>query len=185
VEFAGIEDIKAGVLETYLGTASGRGTCILWTTSDTSALLGFSNLSQYHRLLNSDSLLARKLHHAKPVQMFGVTSGSAQGRPLERLVTVNLMLVGDAAGFNSMVHACVTGRCAGEVAASAVTTGDTSEKNLSRYADIIREQGLYRTTLSWTEGMASLRSRSDREIEAMIPELLARGEVKYRDIWDF
>jgi flavin-dependent dehydrogenase len=185
VELVGISDIEAGVLETYLGEVSDRGTNVLWTCNENSGFLGFTDMSWYARLMRGDSFVSQKLEKARPVQILGSTSGSECGRLLKRVVASNLMLVGDAAGFNSIVHAIVTGRYAGEVATVAISKGDTSEKSLTRYTDLFKEKGLHRVTLSWTQGMASLRVCSNREIEEMIPDLLARSEIKYRDVWEF
>jgi len=96
-----------------------------------------------------------------------------------------VLLVGDAAGFTSIIHAIVSGQYAGEVAAEAVRAGDTGEASLSRHADKCREAGFYRDTLSWSRNLVNLKGLSDAEIEALIPEMLAAGDIRYGDVWDF
>jgi len=132
-----------------------------------------------------DSFVSQKLKHAKPVQIHGRTWGSEGGKLLDRVVNSNLMVVGDSAGFNSIIHAIATGKYAGEIAATAVIEGDTTESSLMRYVELFRQKGIHKTTLSWSKGWASFRGHTDREMESMIPELLMRDEIKYRDAWDF
>jgi flavin-dependent dehydrogenase len=185
MDMAGIRDIEPGVIETYLGSVFEMGISVLWTSSQHTGITGFGNLSGYRRLLSSDSFAGRKFKNARPVQILGNVVGSAGGVKLERPVKANLILVGDAAGFTSIIHAIVSGRHAGETAAAAVREGDTSEASLLRHVDKCGESGLYRNTLSWSPRLASFRGRTDAEIEALIPEMLANNEIRYSDVWDF
>ena len=67
----------------------------------------------------------------------------------------------------------------------AVQEGDTGATRLQSYMDKSREAGLYRTTLSWSPKLANFRGHSDAEIEDMIPDMLAKNEIRYSDVWDF
>ncbi len=185
VDLVGIRDIEHGVIETYLGAAFEMGINVLWTSNQHAGIIGFSDMNWYRRLLSGDSFAGRKFRDAHPVQIFGYMVGSAGGSKLEHPVKTNLILVGDAAGFTSITHAIVSGRNAGDVAATSVQEGDTGEVSLLRYVDKCRESGLYRDTLSWSPRMASLKGRSDAEIEALIPEMLVNNEIRYGDVWDF
>ena len=97
------------------------------------------------------------------------------------LVEDGLMLVGDSAGFNGITHAIVSGRCAGEVAAEAVQEGDVRERKLQRYEDRCRQIGLHLTIGSWDK-LLNLQQLSDEAIEAVLPEMLAKNQVEYRDL---
>lgn len=185
VDLVGIRDIEPGVIETYLGEAFEMGISVLWTKNRHSGLMGFANIKGYHRLVSGDSFAGRKFKDARPVQIFGNMVGSAASVKLERPVKDNLILVGDAAGFTSITHGIISGRNAGEAAADAVRDGDTGEARLQRYMDKCREAGLYRSTLSWSPRLVSLKGHSDAEIEAMIPDMLAHNEIHYGDVWDF
>ena len=185
VDLVGIRDIDPGVIETYLGEAFEMGINVLWTKNRHSGLMGFANIKGYHRLVSGDSFAGRKFKDARPVQIFGNMVGSAASVKLERAVKDNLILVGDAAGFTSITHAIVSGRNAGEVAAEAVLDSDTSETRLQRYMDKCRKAGLYRSTLSWSPRLMTLKGHSDDEIEVMIPEMMANNEIHYGDVWEF
>jgi len=62
----------------------------------------------------------------------------------------NFMIVGDSAGFLSTprlkgVHlAIISGMCAGKTAAKALTQGDTSEKMLSHYEELVNSSFIYK-----------------------------------------
>ena len=185
VDLVGIRDLESGVIETYLGAAFEMGISVLWTKNQHSGLMGFGSMKGYQQLLNSDTFAGRRFKDARPVQIFGNLVGSAASIKLERPVKSNLILVGDAAGFTSITHGIVSGHHAGEAAAAAVREGDTGETSLLRYVDKCRESGLYRTTLSWSRRLVSLKGHSDAEIEAMIPEMLANNDLHYGDVWDF
>ena len=103
---------------------------------------------------------------------------------LPRLVKDGLMLAGDSAGFNGVMHALVSGRLAGEVAAEALRQGDASESRLKRYEELCRSTGLHLTIGSWDKLM-KLTGLSDDRIEAALPEMLLRNEVEYRDVLPF
>ena len=185
VDLAGIRDIEPGVIETYLGEAFEMGISVLWTKNQHSGLMGFANINGYHRLVGGDSFASRKFKDARPVQIFGNMVGSAASVKLERPFKDNLLLVGDAAGFTSITHGIVSGRNAGEVAADAVRDGETGEARLQSYLDKSREAGLYSSTLSWSPKLANFRGHSDAEIEGMIPDMLAKKEIHYGDVWEF
>jgi len=161
------------------------GISVLWTKNQHSGLMGFGSMKGCHKLLSSDSFAGRKFKDARPIQIFGNMVGSAASVKLERPVKSSLMLVGDAAGFTSITHGIVSGRHAGETAAAAVRDGDTGETSLLRYVEKCRESGLYKTTLSWSPRLVSLKGHSDAEVEALIPEMLANNELRYGDVWDF
>ena len=146
---------------------------------------GFGSMKGFHKLLNSDSFAGRKFKDARPVQIFGNMVGSAASVKLERPVKSGLILAGDAAGFTSITHGIVSGRHAGETAAAAVRDGDTSETSLLRYVEKCRESGLYKSTLSWSPKLVSLKGHSDAEVEALIPGMLANNDLHYGDVWDF
>lgn len=185
VDLVGIRDIEPGVIETYLGEAFEMGINVLWTKNQQSGLMGFANIKGYHRLVSGDSFASRKFKDARPVQIFGNMVGSAASVKLERPVKDNLILAGDAAGFTSITHGIVSGRNAGEVAADAVRDDDTGKARLESYLEKCREAGLYRSTLSWSPKLATLRGHSDAEIEGMIPGMLANNEIHYGDVWEF
>jgi hypothetical protein len=185
VDLVGIRDIEPGVIETYLGEAFEMGINVLWTKNRHSGLMGFANIKGYHRLVSGDSFAGRKFKDTRPVQIFGNMVGSAASVKLERPVKDNLILVGDAAGFTSITHGIVSGRNAGEVATDVMRDGDTGEARLQRYMGKCREAGLYRSTLSWSPKLASLKGHSDAEIEIMIPDMLANNEIRYGDVWEF
>jgi digeranylgeranylglycerophospholipid reductase len=185
MDLVGIHDIEPGVIETYLGEAFEMGISVLWTKNQHSGLMGFMNIKGYHRLVSGDSFAGRKFRDARPVQIFGNMVGSAASIKLERPVKDNLILVGDAAGFTSITHGIVSGHNAGATASAALRESDTGEASLQRYVDKCREAGLYRSTLSWSPRLVSLKGHSDAEVEAMIHGMLADNEIHYSDVWDF
>lgn len=184
IELAGVHDIETGVLETHLGALVERGFACIWTRDSSSCFIAVPSLEIWARLKQGNYVFCNKIRDAKPIQIYGYVVGSKSGMPLPKAVKDGLMLVGDSAGYNNIIHAIVSGRCAGEVAATAVRSGDVSEKALAKYEDMCRKAGLHLTGLSW-ESLRQLHKLTDQAIEAILPEMLAKKEVWYRDVLPF
>ena len=183
LELAPVRGLEAGVLELHMGGLFDRGYCNVWTRDTRSCFAGIT-VEKLDTVKDAGYLLSRKFKDARPIQVLGVSLGSRSGEVLARVVKDGLMVVGDSAGYISMMHAIVSGRLAGEVAAEAIRERDVSEQRLQRYADACRKLGLHRTGLTW-QTLAPLRGMSDEKIEAVIPDMLAKGHLAYRDILPF
>ena len=181
LELVGVRDLEPNVTELHLGAFSqNRPRATLWPTGPTSGFIAFDSLAVFEKIKAGDYLLSRKIRDAVPIQMNGFAQSSGWGHALPRTVKDNLMLVGNAAGYTGIVHAIVSGRYAGEVAATAIKEGDVSEGALSRYEELCRHLGLH---LTGRDGAAlgKLSGLSDQDIEQLLPEMAQRGELNYLD----
>jgi flavin-dependent dehydrogenase len=100
------------------------------------------------------------------------------------LVKDGLMLVGDSAGYTSMIHAVVSGRFAAETAVDAISEGNTKASRLAEYQKRCEKLGLHRTGLSW-KTLNQLGGLTDKQIEERIPRMIKKGEMVYLDILPF
>lgn len=182
VEFEGIHDLETGVLETHLGALSERGYYNMWTLDRGSAFVVFRPADMLLKVKQGDYLISKKLRDAMPIQMYGYVVGSRNGQVLPRVVKDGLMLVGDSAGYQTIINAIISGRYAGEVAAAAIRDGDMSERRLSKYEDMCRETGLHRAG-SGPESLKKLYGLSDKAIEAILPEMIQKNELRYYDMF--
>lgn len=86
-----------------------------------------------------DSWIAGKREFSRGQALDMVAGAVSTNRPLPAMVSSGFMLVGDAARLINpltgagIVHACLSGKLAGETAAEAVRRGDTGEQSLQRY----------------------------------------------------
>ena len=146
LELTGVPDIEIGVFETFFGAMSPRGYLCLWPRGgDTCLMSGNRTLSALAALQKGKYPICRKIRDAVPTGIHPHILGSKGGVMLPRLVKDGLMLAGDSAGFNGVMHALVSGRLAGEVAAEALRQGDASESRLKRYEELCRSTGLHLT----------------------------------------
>ena len=185
VELTGVRDIEPGVFETFFGAMTPRGYINLWPHGSHSCFMsGNKSLRALDALKQGRYLVCKKIREAVPVQIHPHILGSKGGVMLPRLVKNGMMLVGDSAGFNGFMHAVVSGRLAGEVAAEAALQGDVSEPKLKRYQRTCAAVGLPLTIGSWDK-LTKLTGMSDDAIEAVLPAMLAGNEVEYRDLLPF
>lgn len=181
LELEGVKDLEPDVTELHLGAfGENRPRATLWPTRPTSAFIAFDSLAIFEEIRAGDYLLSQKIRDAVPIQMTGFAQSSGWGHALPRTVKDNLMLVGNAAGFTGIIHAIVSGRYAGEVAANSIREGDLSEGALMRYQEMCHRIGLH---LTGRDGAAlgKLSRLSDEAIEQLLPEMARKGELNYLD----
>lgn len=182
VELTGVRDIERAVFDTFFGAMTPRGFMNLWPHGDrTCFMTGSKSLKALQSLAQRDYPVSQRIKAAVPIQIQAHLSGSKGGVMLPSLVKDGLMLIGDSAGFNGITHAIVSGRCAGETAAEALQEGDVSEARLRKYENRCRQIGLHRTIGSWDK-LLNLQNLSDEAIEAVLPEMLTKNQVEYRDL---
>jgi digeranylgeranylglycerophospholipid reductase len=84
-----------------------------------------------------------------------VAGGVSINKPLSQTTADGLMLAGDAARVinpltgGGIVHACITGKLAGEIAASAIRQGNSSKSFLGKYEKAWRDRFEKRLKRNW------------------------------------
>lgn len=184
IELRRVKGLESGVLEIHLGNLVETGFARIWTRDDRSCWVTCPSLEVFEKMRRSRCLYADRVRDAVAVQMHGWSFGSMAGEQLPGLVKDGLMLVGDSAGYTSIVHAIVSGRLAAEVAVEAINKGDVSAGRLAGYQARCEALGLHRTGLSW-KTLGQLKGLTDEQIEARIPEMVRKGELRYSDILPF
>jgi len=184
LELRRVRGLESGVLEIHLGNLSEIGFARIWTRDDRSCWVTCPSLESFEKMRQSKYLYADRVRDAVAVQMHGSTFGSKSGDQLPSLVKDGLMLVGDSAGYTSVIHAIVSGRFAAETAVDAVGKGDVSARRLASYQRRCERLGLNKTGLSW-KTLNQLKGLSDKQTEARIPVMVKKGELVYSDILPF
>jgi len=184
LELRRVQGLEPGVPEVHLGNLSEIGFARIWTRDERSAWVTCPSLEAFEKMRRSNYLYARRMKEAVAVQMHGWTFGSKSGDQLPQLVKDGLMVVGDSAGYTSIIHAVVSGRFAAEVAVEALGRGNVGVDSLIGYQRRCEKVGLHKTGLSW-KNLNQLRGLSDAQIEARIPVMIERGELRYHDVLPF
>lgn len=135
-------------IEFYFGSVAPGGYAWIFPKGDDIANVGLGILttetdkSAYEHLLEFVETCPAT-QNAQPVELN--IGGDPVGGMHKKLVTNNLMIVGDAAGQvnpltgGGIISAMQAGLYAGEVAAAAIKQGDYSENNLKKYQDRCEE----------------------------------------------
>jgi digeranylgeranylglycerophospholipid reductase len=184
IELQNVHGLKSGVPEVHLGELTPTGFARIWTRDNKSAWVTCPSLDAFNRMRRGKSLYAEKMREAVMVQLHGWTFGTRAGDQLPELVKDGLMLVGDSAGYTSMIHAVVSGRFAAETAVDAISEGNTKASRLAEYQKRCEKLGLHRTGLSW-KTLNQLGGLTDKQIEERIPRMIKKGEMVYLDILPF
>lgn len=179
-ELEGVKGLEPDVLETHITALIEKRFVSLWPRSSTSCFTGFASLEEFERVKQGNALISSRLKDAVPLRMYGYVSGSMRGEALPRCVKDGVMLVGDAAGYTGMIHAVVSGRYAGVVAAQAIREGDVGEQRLSQYQKMCRQAGIHLTHLD-SKPLQKLVGLSDDAIEKLLPEMAQKNELGYQD----
>ena len=128
----------------YLGScAPGGYAWVFWKAPDVANVGIGVNLSKIHDRAEAkrflDALIARTPALAEGEIVEEVAGAVSVSLPLERTVADGVMLAGDAARLidpltgGGILNGCLSGKFAGEVAASAANAGDASESFLRTY----------------------------------------------------
>lgn len=174
-EMAGVEMEDPNSIEFYFGSVAPGGYAWIFPKGDDIANVGLGILTTstdktaYQHLLEfAENNPATK--NAQPVELN--IGGDPVGGMLKKLVTDNLMIVGDAASQVSpltgggIISAMKAGVFAGEVAAAAVLEGDCTEKRLKEYQDRCEEEldKVFKKELKVKDYLFSL---SDEELDSI------------------
>lgn len=175
IEMAGVEMEDPNSIEFYFGSVAPGGYAWIFPKGDDIANVGLGILTTstdktaYQHLLEfAENNPATK--NAQPVELN--IGGDPVGGMLKKLVTDNLMIVGDAASQVSpltgggIISAMKAGVFAGEVAAAAVLEGDCTEKRLKEYQDRCEEEldKVFKKELKVKDYLFSL---SDEELDSI------------------
>ncbi|MFH1381740.1 MAG: NAD(P)/FAD-dependent oxidoreductase [Chloroflexota bacterium] len=121
-------------LETVFGMDVRRHWTTLWPRGGDRYILTSNTLEQFEEMKKGKYFLGRKLRDAYQLWVHEYLVGNMGGLIMPNgIVRDGLILTGDAAGYEGIAHAVVSGRWAGDMAAQAVHSGDTSMENLMAY----------------------------------------------------
>ena len=182
-DLVGVRDADPAALETIYGADVRRNWTTLWPRGGDRYIMVTDTVEQLEHIKKGRYLLAQKLRNAYPMWMYEYVAGNMGGQPLPKgMVRDGLILAGDAAGYEGMAHAIVSGHWAGEVAAEAIKEGNVSTERLSAYEEMCKAKlphvnlvaSIYRGGLAT---MAKVRElSSDEEIEREVTKLAESGE---------
>lgn len=102
-----------------------------------------------------DRWISEHPEYAKGQALEMVAGGVSINKPLSQTTADGLMLTGDAARVvnpltgGGIVHACITGKLAGEIAATAIQQGNFSESFLRKYDKAWRDRLEKRLKRNW------------------------------------
>lgn len=183
-EIAGVKDGDPEVQETHFWHVTARNHTNLWARGGDRYSLVLDKLELFEQLKQLDYPLSRRLRDAYPLRIYGWTQGRLDGFRLpEGMVKDGLILAGNAGGFQGLVHACVSGRFAGEVAGEAIKEGNVSAQRLHAYEEKCEKAKLSYIRLScMTKGGESDWIKlhglsSDEDVERWVAERAERKEL--------
>lgn len=174
-EMAGLKIEDPSSIEFYFGSVAPGGYAWIFPKGDDVANVGLGILttetdkSAYKHLLEFVETCPAT-QNAQPLELN--IGGDPVGGMHKKLVTDNLMIVGDAAGQvnpltgGGIISAMQAGTYAGEVAAAAVREDDFSEDNLKKYQDRC-EENIDRTFKRDLKVKEYLLSLSDEELDSI------------------
>lgn len=148
-EMAGVEMEDNNCIEFYFGSVAPGGYAWIFPKGDDIANVGLGVLTTNTDKTAYDHLLefvknCPATQNAQPVEL-NIGGDPVGGMP-KKLVTDNLMVVGDAAGQvnpltgGGIISGMTGGMIAGKVAAEAINEGDLSEKKLKEYETTCRAE---------------------------------------------
>jgi digeranylgeranylglycerophospholipid reductase len=148
-EMVGVEMEDHDTIEFYFGSVAPGGYAWIFPKGDDIANVGLGVLTTETEKSAYDHLLefvdvCPATQKAQPVELN--IGGDPVGGMIKKLVTDNLLIVGDAAGHvnpltgGGIITAMEAGVYAGEVAAAAVAEGNYSEKKLKEYQNKCEEE---------------------------------------------
>lgn len=148
-EMAGMEMDNPDCIEFYFGSVAPGGYAWIFPKGGDIANVGLGIISTYTDKTAYEHLLefVKTCPACKNAQAVELNiGGDPVGGMLKKLVSDNLMIVGDAAGHvnpltgGGIITALEAGMYAGQVAAAAVKDGDYTEKRLKEYQDLCKKE---------------------------------------------
>ena len=174
-EMAGVEMEDSNSIEFYFGSVAPGGYAWIFPKGDDIANVGLgiittqTDKTAYQHLQEFVSNCP-STQNAQPVELN--IGGDPVGGMLKKLVTDNLVLVGDAASQVSpltgggIISAMKAGVFAGEVTAAAIKEGNYSQKRLQEYQDKC-EEDMVKTFKKELKVKNYLLSLSDEELDSI------------------
>ncbi|MEW6671938.1 MAG: NAD(P)/FAD-dependent oxidoreductase [Thermodesulfobacteriota bacterium] len=134
-------DVTTGMIEHFLSSDPLLNYKSFWPHYNNTCILSFPNAEALREVKNrTDNMISRKIKNAYPLEVLGfgrVTSGK-YGQYFNKIVTDNILFVGDASGGAGNIHGMIQGKFAGTVAASAIKDNDINEERLTEYQFLVR-----------------------------------------------
>ena len=174
-EMAGVEMEDSNSIEFYFGSVAPGGYAWIFPKGDDIANVGLGIITTQTDKTAYEHLLkfvnnCPSTQNAQPVELN--IGGDPVGGMLKKLVTDNLVLVGDAASQVSpltgggIISAMKAGVFAGEVSAAAIREGNYSQKRLQEYQDKCEEE-MVKTFNKELKVKNYLLSLSDEELDSI------------------
>jgi flavin-dependent dehydrogenase len=175
LELVKVRDIEPDVCEFHAGAFTEKGFTTLWPQDESSCMIHFMSMAEFHQVKEGAYPLSRKLKEAVPVRIAAYSHTSDLGVALPRVVKDGLILTGSSGGWRGILPAIVSGRHAGEVTVGALEYNDTSVERLSAYEGLCR-------TLAGSKGYLQghpFYHLPDEKIEELLLQMIERDELTY------
>lgn len=184
VEIAGVKGGDPEAQETHFWSVTHRNHTNLWAKGADKYTLALDRLELFDEIKQLDYPLSRRLRDAYIIRLYGWTQGRLDGFRLPHgMVKDGLVLAGNAGGWQGLIHACVSGRFAGEVAGEAIKEGDVSAQRLRAYEEKCEKTLPYARLSCMTKNgepdwITLHKLSSDKEVERWATERAERGEME-------
>ncbi len=174
-EMTNVKLLDDEMMEFYFGDISPKGYAWIFPKGDT-ANVGLGVIDKKKKAIDylnkfiEHPILEGRLKNATPVEF--KCGGAPVGGPIEKTVSDNLMVVGDAAGQISPLSgggiylAMSCGSMAGEVASKCIKNRDCSEESLMEYENRWKEK-YYNILMAELKYKNILQKLSEKELNAL------------------
>ncbi len=188
-EMTNVKLLDNEMMEFYFGDLSPKGYAWIFPKGDT-ANVGLGIIDKNKKAIDylnefiEHPILEGRLKDATPVEF--KCGGAPVGGPIEKTVSDNLMVVGDAAGQISPLSgggiylSMSCGSIAGEVASQCIKNNDCTEESLMEYENRWKEK-YYDTLMAELKYKNILQKLSEKELNALadaMDENLEEVDVK-------
>ena len=133
VQFENVKNLDSEAIEIFMSPFNSCEFGFLSPIGERSCYLALGVLKNYDKAREEHKILKAKLEKAVPVALFGGMATIEANRPFQKIIKDGFMLVGDAAGYVSVMRAMISGHYAGKVTAGAIKDNDISTERLSEY----------------------------------------------------
>jgi flavin-dependent dehydrogenase len=133
-------DVSEGIIELFLSSDPLLNYKCFFSHRKGECFLGVPSVGAFYELKErGDNVVSRKIQNAYALEVSGYARSSIgkYGEYFKKMISDNVLFVGDASGGAGNIHGMIQGKFAGTVVASAIKDNDIHEERLSRYQDLV------------------------------------------------
>jgi digeranylgeranylglycerophospholipid reductase len=176
-DVSGVKDVEPGIDEFQLDPLAKRGWHHIVPLDKYSGNADFASMREFEQLKAGKWVLSRKLRECSILKMRGASHVFPMGRMLPKKIKNGLILSGDACGLMGNSNALISGKLAGQAAATAIEMGDVSEEGLGIYDELMKTRGVGKARVWHDERFLN---KSEEELEDLW-EQINRGIISVVD----